>query len=190
MLLSEHKKRLICIKQKHWSKRYNVPQTGALIISADNSWPSLLPFHTALKISQPNIFTLPYKYPCVSECECVSVCVSASVRVCACVCAYVCACVCACARARVPVRARVCVRACARVCVCCWSIWVSLLVMVSHVNKARICSAEEFLELYGEVETVVRNCLLRWSGHLFEVPSTHLFDQCFCLKHISLFMLR
>ena len=43
-----------------------------------------------------------------------------------------------------------------------------------------------FLELYGKVEAVVRNCLLRWSGHLFDVPSTHLFDQCFCFKHISL----
>ena len=30
-------------------------------------------------------------------------------------------------------------------------------------------SAEEFLELYGKVEAVDRNCLLRWSGHLFEV---------------------
>ena len=47
--------------------------------------------------------------------------------------------------------------------------------------------SEEFLELYGKVEAVVKNCLLRWSGHLFEVPSTHLFDQCFSFKHISLF---
>ena len=54
-------------------------------------------------------------------------------------------------------------------------------------KKAWICSAEEFLELYGKVEAMVRNCLLRWSGHLFEVPSTHIFDQCFCFKHISLF---
>ena len=53
--------------------------------------------------------------------------------------------------------------------------------------KAWICMAEEFLELYGKVEAVVRNCLLRWSGHLFEVPSTHFFDQCFCFKHITLF---
>ena len=37
-------------------------------------------------------------------------------------------------------------------------------------KKAWIYSAEEFLELYGKVETVVRNnCLLKWSGHLFEV---------------------
>ena len=35
---------------------------------------------------------------------------------------------------------------------------------------------------------VVRNCLLRWPGHLFEVTGTHLFDQFFfCFKHISLF---
>ena len=38
-----------------------------------------------------------------------------------------------------------------------------------------------------KVEAVVRNCLLRWSGHLVEVPSTHLFDQSFFFKHISLF---
>ena len=57
-------------------------------------------------------------------------------------------------------------------------------------KKAWICSAEEFLELYEKVEAVVRYCLLRWSGHLFEVPSTHFFDQCFCFKHISLLMLR
>ena len=37
---------------------YQLPQTGALITSADNSSPSPLPFHTALKITQPNIFTL------------------------------------------------------------------------------------------------------------------------------------
>ena len=74
------------------------------------------------------------------------------------------------------------------VCVCvCLCMWVSVFVMMSHVDKAWICSAEEFLELYGKVDAVVRNCLLRWSGHLFEVPSKHLFDQCFCFKHISHF---
>ena len=51
-------------------------------------------------------------------------------------------------------------------------------------KNAWLCSAEELLELYGKVESVVRNCLLRWSGLLFEVTSTHLFDQCFCIKHI------
>ena len=54
-------------------------------------------------------------------------------------------------------------------------------------KKAWICSADEFLELYGKVEAVVRNCLLRWSELLFEVPSTHLFDQYFFFKHITLF---
>ena len=33
-------------------------KTGALTTSADNSWPPPLPFHTALKIPQPNIFML------------------------------------------------------------------------------------------------------------------------------------
>ena len=36
----------------------SAPQTGALNTSADNSWPPPLPFHTALKIPQSNIFTL------------------------------------------------------------------------------------------------------------------------------------
>ena len=57
-----------------------------------------------------------------------------------------------------------------------------------HMYKnAWICLTEEFLEVYGKVEAVVRNCLLRWSGLLFEVTGTHRFDQCFCFKHISLF---
>ena len=47
-------------------------------------------------------------------------------------------------------------------------------------KEAWICSAEEFLELYGKLEAVVRNFLLRWTGHLFEVTGTHLFDQSFC----------
>ena len=102
--------------------------------------------------------------------------------VCVCVCEWVSVCVCVCVTERERERECVCV------CVCvCVSTWVSLFVVVSHVDKAWICSAEEFLELYGQVEAVVRNCLLRWSGHLFEVPSTHLFNQCFCFKHISLF---
>ena len=33
--------------------------------------------------------------------------------------------------------------------------------MMSDVDKAQICSAEEFLELYGKLAAVVRNCLLR-----------------------------
>ena len=83
------------------------------------------------------------------------------------------------------------------VCVCVWvsvsewvSVWVCVFVyvsecvlMVSHIEKACICSAEKFLELYGKVEAVVRNSLLSWSGHLFEVTGTHLFDQSFCFKH-------
>ena len=100
--------------------------------------------------------------------ECVSMCV------------WVCNCVCL----------SMWVSVCVCVCVFCLCKWVSVFVMMSHVDKAWICSAEEFLELYGKVEAVVRNCLLRWSRHLFEVPSTHLFNQCFCFKHITLFMLR
>ena len=162
------------LKQVPWSSQQtipvhhlylSVPQTGTLIISADNYWPQPLPFHTALKIPQPNIFTLSYTHPCVRDCECVSVCV------CVCVCLWVCVFVC--------VFVSVCVFLCVCVCVCVCK-WVSVFVMMSRGDKAWICSAEEFLELYGKVEAVVRNCVL------FEVPSTHLFDQCFCFKHISL----
>ena len=38
-----------------------------------------------------------------------------------------------------------------------------------------VCSVEEFLELSGKVEAVVRNCLLRWSGPLIEVAATPSF---------------
>ena len=79
------------LKQVPWSPQQtipdhhlylSVPQRGALITSADNSWPPPLPFHTALKIPQPNIFTLSYTYPCVCVCEWVSQCVHVCVSVC------------------------------------------------------------------------------------------------------------
>ena len=107
-------KRLICWKQKHWSKRWVlIPPTGALITSADNSWPPPLPFHTALKNSSAeHIHVFLYIFLC----------------------------------AWVWVRQYVCVCVC--VSVCCLSMWVSLFVMVSHVNKARICSADEWLCVY------------------------------------------
>ena len=54
----------------------------------------------------------------------------------------------------------------------------------THTNSLTLTHTGICLR-YGKVESVVRNCLLKWSGHLFEVPSTHLFDQCFCFKHIS-----
>ena len=89
-----------------------------------------------------------------------------------------CLCVCVCVCAHVFVYENECVSL---------SMWLSVFLRMRHVDTSWICSAEEFLELYGKVDAVVRNCLLRWSGHLFEVPSTHLFDQCFCFKHISIF---
>ena len=55
------------LKQVPWSPQQTIsdhrlylsgPQIGALITSADHSWPQPLSFHTALKIAQPNIFTL------------------------------------------------------------------------------------------------------------------------------------
>ena len=38
---------------------------------------------------------------------------------------------------------------------------MSVIIRVMHVGKVRICLDEEFLELYGKVEAVVRNSLLR-----------------------------
>ena len=46
------------------------------------------------------------------------------------------------------------------------------------------------MELYGKVEAVVRNCLLRLSGHLVEVAGTPLFDQSFCFNKLAFFVLR
>ena len=81
--------------------------------------------------------------------------------ICLCVRECVCVCVCVC----------VWMSQCVSVCVC-LSMWVSVFVRVRHVGKVWICSAEEFLELCGKVEAVIRNCLLRWSGHLVEVAGT------------------
>ena len=95
-------------------------------------------------------------------------------------------CVCVCVRVCVWVNESVCVRASVCVCVC-LSMWVIVFVWVRCVYKAWICSAEEFLEMYGKVEAVVRNCVLWWSGHLVEIDGTPFFDQTFCFKHISIF---
>ena len=190
MLLSEHKKGNM-FKAKTLIEKVG---TRYLITSADNSWSPPVPFHTALKIPQPNIFTLSYTYPCVREGEWVSVSVCVCVCVCVCLPMWDCVCFSTCVSLwwwamlikREYVRLRngwmcVCVYVCIYVCECvCWSMWVCVFVMISHVDKAWICSAEEFLEQYGKLEAVVTNCLLRWSGHLFEVTSTYLFGQSFC----------
>ena len=100
---------------------------------------------------------------------------------CVCVCVFVCVCVWE--RERERERESVWMSQC----VCVLSMWLSVFVRMRHVDTSWICTAEEFLELYRKVEAVVRNCLLRWSGHLVEVVGTPLFDQSFCFKHISLF---
>ena len=83
------------------------------------------------------------------------------------------------------------ISACEWVCVFVYvSEWVSVFVMISHVDKAWICSAEEFLELYGKIEAVVRICMLRWLGQLVEVAGTPLFDQFFALNTLAFFVLR
>ena len=127
----------------------------------------------------------------VCVCACVCVFVSECVSVCVCLCEWVCLWWWAMLIKRKCVRLRnECVFLCVYVCVCvrAWvckcvflsiwvsvcvfiyvSEWLSVFVMRSNVDKAWICSAEVFLELYRKIEVVIRNCLLRWSGHQFEV---------------------
>ena len=77
------------------------------------------------------------------------------------------------------------------VCECvCLSMWVSVLRRTGYVGKVWICLAEEFLEPCGKEEAAIRNCLVRWSEHLVVVADTPFFDQYFCFKHISFFVLR
>ena len=52
---------------------FQLPQPGALITSADNSWPPSLPFHIARDIPQPNIFML-FIHVSVRVCVCLSLC--------------------------------------------------------------------------------------------------------------------
>ena len=124
------------LKQVPWSLQQtipghslylSVPQTGALITSADNSWPPPLPFHTALKLPQRNIFTISYTYPCVRECEWVSVCVCVFV----CFCEWVCVCECV----------SVCVCLCDWVCVC-LSMWVIVCVCLCELVRECVCDNE------------------------------------------------
>ena len=95
--------------------------------------------------------------------------------------------ICLCVRERVCV----CVWVNESVCGCvCLSKWVNVFVRVRHVDKAWICSAEEFLELYEKVEALVRNCLLRWSWHLAEVAGTPFSISLFALNILAFFVLR
>ena len=56
-----------------------------------------------------------------------------------------------------------------------------------------IClTGEEFFELYGKIEAVVRNCLLRLSGQLVEVAGTPplFLISLFTLNTLAFFVLR
>ena len=82
-------------------------------------------------------------------------------------CACVCVCVCVCEYVYMYVSE--CVFQWVNMCVF-LSMWVSEL-EYECVCEGEVCWKsvnmfnEEYLELYGKVEVVVRNCLLRWSGH-------------------------
>ena len=135
-------------KAKNWSKRgYQLPQPGALIISADNSWSPPLPFHTALKFlnrTYSHFTNMPHPYK-----------------------------------------------------------HITILDKRTHIHTQTHCHAHRdmykqceyvrlrnFWSCIGKVEAVVRNCLLRWSGHLVEVAGTHLFDQPFAFNKLAFSLLR
>ena len=97
-------KRLMCLKQKDWSKT-EVPATSTRcpdhLSRQYYSWPQPLPFHTAPKIPQLNIFTLfipiclcVREWVCVCVCVCVWVWVWVNESMCECVFVYVIECVC------------------------------------------------------------------------------------------------
>ena len=111
--------------------RYQLPQPGALITSAENSWPPPLHFHTAPKIPQSNVFTLFIHVPvCVCERERERVCVCERDRECVCVREReresVCVCVCVWEREREWKSQCVCLFVYVIECVCkdetCWYI--------------------------------------------------------------------
>ena len=114
---------------------FQLPQPGALITSADNSWPPPLPFHIAPKIPQPNIFTL-----FIHVSVCVSLCVCVCVRLFVCVCLCVCVCVCVCVWVSECVSVWVCVfvYVSERVCVCVF-VYVSEYVCVFVYVSGCVC---------------------------------------------------
>ena len=110
MLLSEQKKGLLYLKQKHWSKRW--------VLSTSNRCPDHLSRQFLTTAS-----TFPYSSKNFSAEH-----IHAFLYVSLC--------------------AWVWMRQCVCVCECVLCMWVSLFVMVSYGNKARICSAEEFVFVY------------------------------------------
>ena len=147
----------MCLKQKGWSKR-GCPTTSTRC--PDHFIRQFLTtastFPYCIKNSSAEDIRAFYTCLCVRECVCV------------CMCVYVCE------------WTSQCVTLCVFVYV---SEWV--LIRVRHVGKVWICSAEEFLELYGKVEMVIRNCLLRWSEHLVEVAGNPFSISHFVLNILT-----
>ena len=132
MLLSEHIKRLICLKQKDWSNS-GIPATSTRcpdhLTREFLTTTSTFPYSTKnYSVERIHAF---YTRPCVREREreCVCVCVFVCVCVCVCVCVWerereretewvsVCVCVCERERERERQNESVCVCVCVSVCV-------------------------------------------------------------------------
>ena len=155
MLLTDHKKANM-FKAKILIEKVGTRYlTGALITPAGSSWPPPLPFHTALKTPQPNIFT-PYQHGSPSQTHCHSNRQTTHTH------------------SHTHTLTHTLTHSLTHTHTHTLSLSLTHTHTHSHTHthththadrdmykKAWICSAEEFLELYDKVDAVVRNCLLR-----------------------------
>ena len=158
MLLSEHKKRLMCLKQKDWSKRKGhssylnqVPWSPQQTIPDHRLYLS----YSSKNSSAEHIHTLP---------TCLTLINTHSHR-----------------------RARRRTRTTTRTHAHTHTHTHTYARRDKPCIRRENMFGWGILDLYGKVEAVVRNCLLMWSRHLVEVVGSPLYDHSFCFKHISLF---
>ena len=136
--------------RRFWSKR-GTSQPAALITSADNSWPPALPFHAALIFPQPNIFTI-FQHASPSQTHSPTLSLTHSHR-----------------QTRTPTHIYSLTHSPIHSLTQSFTHSLTHTLIHTHAQKemhkeAWICSTEEFLELHGKVENVVRNCLMKWLG--------------------------
>ena len=148
LLMSLESKRLICLKQNVWSKRW--------VLGTSNTCPDHL---SGQFLTTASTFPYSSKNSSAEHIHAflyISLCAWVRQCVCVCVCEWVCVCVCV-------------------------FIWVSLFVMVSYVDKGRICSAEEWERdwLCEWVCVFVREwvCLSMWMS----VCLTMWVSECVCI---------